>query len=66
MSKFQLIDIEDERTNDAEDNPPVTKEEALVQIQEWNDEMGTFYESIKEFNESEQYWQWVPVNPVSH
>jgi hypothetical protein len=37
---------------------PVTKEEALEQIQEWNDEMGTNYNSIQDFNEKEQYWKW--------
>jgi hypothetical protein len=31
---------------------------ALEQIQEWNTEMGTNYNSISEFNENEQYWQW--------
>lgn len=54
--KYKLIDIEDESSN--EWSEPVTKEEALVYIQEWNEEMGTNYNSITEFNEKEQYWQW--------
>ena len=54
--KYKLIDIEDESSNECSE--PVTKEEALEQIKEWNDEMGTNYESISEFNEKEQYWQW--------
>jgi hypothetical protein len=54
--KYKLIDIEDETSN--EWSEPVTKEEALEQIQEWNDEMGTNYNSITEFNEKEQYWKW--------
>lgn len=54
--KYKLIDIEDESSN--EWSLPVTKEEALEQIQEWNEEMGTNYNSITEFNEKEQYWQW--------
>jgi len=54
--KYKLIDIEDETSN--EWSEPVTKQEALEQIQEWNDEMGTNYNSITEFNEKEQYWKW--------
>jgi len=54
--KYKLIDIEDETSN--EWSEPVTKEEALEQIQEWNEEMGTNYNSITEFNEKEQYWKW--------
>ena len=54
--KYILIDIEDELSN--EWTEPTTKEEALEQIQEWNTEMGTNYNSISEFNENEQYWQW--------
>lgn len=54
--KYKLIDIEDELSN--EWTEPTTKEEALEQIQEWNTEMGTNYNSISEFNEGEQYWQW--------
>jgi hypothetical protein len=57
--KYKLIDIEDESSN--EWSEPVTKEEALEQIQEWNTEMGTNYNSISEFNENEQYWQWEEV-----
>jgi hypothetical protein len=58
--KYKLIDIEDESFN--EWSQPVTKEEALVYIQEWNEEMGTNYNSITEFNEKEQYWQWEEAN----
>ena len=54
--KYKLIDIEDELSN--EWTEPTTKEKALEQIQEWNTEMGTNYNSISEFNENEQYWQW--------
>ena len=54
--KYKLIDIEDETSNAWSE--PVTKQEALEQIQEWNDEMGTNYNSITEFNEKEQYWKW--------
>jgi hypothetical protein len=54
--KYKLIDIEDDLSN--EWTEPTTKEEALEQIQEWNTEMGTNYNSISEFNENEQYWQW--------
>jgi hypothetical protein len=54
--KYKLIDIEDELSNEWAE--PTTKEEALEQIQEWNTEMGTNYNSISEFNENEQYWQW--------
>jgi hypothetical protein len=57
--KYKLIDIEDELSN--EWSEPTTKEEALEQIQEWNTEMGTDYNSISEFNENEQYWQWEEV-----
>jgi hypothetical protein len=57
--KYKLIDIEDELSN--EWTEPTTKEEALEQIQEWNTEMGTNYNSISEFNENEQYWQWEEV-----
>jgi hypothetical protein len=57
--KYKLIDIEDELSN--EWSEPTTKEEALEQIQEWNTEMGTNYNSISEFNENEQYWQWEEV-----
>ena len=57
--KYKLIDIEDESSN--EWSEPITKKEALDQIQEWNDEMGTNYKTIAEFNENEQYWQWQPV-----
>lgn len=57
--KYKLIDIEDESSN--EWSEPITKKEALDQIQEWNDEMGTNYKTIEEFNENEQYWQWQPV-----
>ena len=41
---------------------PVDKKEALNQIQEWNDEMGTNYKTITEFNENEQYWQWQEIS----
>ena len=51
--KYKLIDIEDETSN--EWSEPVTKEEALGQIQEWNEEMGSEYNSIQDFNEKEQY-----------
>jgi hypothetical protein len=54
--KYKLIDIEDELSNEWSEH--TTKEEALEQIQEWNTEMGTNYNSISEFNENEQYWQW--------
>jgi hypothetical protein len=57
--KYKLIDIEDDLSNEWAE--PTTKEEALEQIQEWNTEMGTNYNSIKEFNENEQYWQWEEV-----
>jgi len=57
--KYKLIHIEDELSN--EWTEPTTKEEALEQIQEWNTEMGTNYNSISEFNEKEQYWQWEEV-----
>ena len=57
--KYKLIDIEDESSN--EWSEPITKQEALDQIQEWNDGMGTNYKTIAEFNENEQYWQWQPV-----
>jgi hypothetical protein len=57
--KYKLIDIEDESSN--EWSEPITKKEALDQIQEWNDEMGTNYKTIAEFNEKEQYWQWEEV-----
>jgi len=57
--KYKLIDIEDELSK--EWSEPTTKEEALEQIQEWNTEMGTNYNSISEFNENEQYWQWEEV-----
>ena len=56
MKKYKLIDIEDESSN--EWSEPVTKKEALEQIQEWNNEMETSYNSISEFNEKEQYWKW--------
>jgi hypothetical protein len=54
--KYKLIDIEDETSN--EWSEPVTKEEALGQIQEWNEEMESEYNSIQDFNEKEQYWKW--------
>ena len=54
--KYKLIDIEDESSN--EWSEPITKKEAMDQIQEWNDEMGTNYKTIVEFNENEQYWKW--------
>ena len=54
--KYKLIDIEDESSN--EWSEAVTKAEALEQIQEWNQEMGTNHSSIEEFNEGEQYWKW--------
>ena len=57
--KYKLIDIEDELSNEWAE--PTPKEEALEQIQEWNTEMGTNYNSISEFNENEQYWQWEEV-----
>jgi len=57
--KYKLIDIEDESSN--EWSEPITKKEALDQIHEWNDEMGTNYKTIVEFNENEQYWQWQSV-----
>jgi hypothetical protein len=57
--KYKLIDIEDESSN--ESSEPVTKKEALEQIQEWNEEMGTEYNSIQDFNEKEQYWKWEEV-----
>ncbi len=57
--KYKLIDIEDESSN--EWSEPITKKEALDQIQEWNDEMGTNYKTIEAFNENEQYWQWQSV-----
>ena len=57
--KYKLIDIEDETSNEWRE--PVTKKEALEQIQDWNMEMGTDYGSISEFNEKEQYWQWEEV-----
>ena len=57
--KYKLIDIEDDLSNEWAE--PTTKEEALEQIQEWNTEMGTNYNSISEFNENEQYWQWEEV-----
>jgi hypothetical protein len=58
-AKYKLIDIEDESSN--EWSEPVTKKEALEQIKEWNDEMGTDYKSIAEFNEKEQYWKWEQI-----
>jgi hypothetical protein len=54
--KYKLTDIEDDLSN--EWTEPTTKEEAFEIIQEWNTEMGTNYNSISEFNENEQYWQW--------
>lgn len=57
--KYKLIDIEDDSSN--EWSEPITEKEALEQIQEWNDEMGTNYKTIEEFNENEQYWQWQSV-----
>lgn len=57
--KYKLIDIEDDSSN--ERSEPITEKEALEQIQEWNDEMGTNYKTIEEFNENEQYWQWQSV-----
>lgn len=54
--KYKLIDIEDDSSN--EWSEPITEKEALEQIQEWNDEMGTSYNSISEFNKKEQYWKW--------
>lgn len=57
--KYKLIDIEDETSN--EWSEPISKKEALEQIQEWNDEMGTNYKTIEEFNENEQYWKWEEV-----
>jgi hypothetical protein len=57
--KYKLIDIEDETSNEWSES--TTKQEALEQIQEWNTEMGTNYNSISEFNEGEQYWQWEEV-----
>ena len=57
--KYKLIDIEDELSNEWSEH--TTKEEALEQIQEWNTEMGTDYNSISEFNENEHYWQWEEV-----
>jgi hypothetical protein len=57
--KYKLIDIEDESSN--EWSEPITKEETLKEIQDWNDEMGTNYKTITEFNENEQYWQWQQI-----
>jgi len=57
--KYKLIDIEDETSN--EWSEPVTKGEALGQIQEWNEEMESEYNSIQDFNEKEQYWKWEEV-----
>ena len=57
--KYKLIDIEDESSN--EWSEPITKEETLKEIQDWNDEMGTKYKTITEFNENEQYWQWQQI-----
>jgi hypothetical protein len=54
--KYKLIDIEDESSNDW--TTAASEQEAFEIIQEWNTEMGTNYNSIKEFNENEQYWQW--------
>ena len=54
--KYKLIDIEDESSNDW--TTAASEQEAFEIIQEWNTEMGTNYNSIKEFNEKEQYWQW--------
>jgi hypothetical protein len=55
-AKYRLIDIEDDLSN--EHTEPLTKKEVLDSIKEWNDEMGTNYNSIAEFNEKEQYWKW--------
>ena len=57
--KYKLIDIEDESSNDW--TTAASEQEAFEIIQEWNTEMGTNYNSIKEFNEKEQYWQWEEV-----
>jgi len=57
--KYKLIDIEDESSNDW--ITAASEQEAFEIIQEWNTEMGTNYNSIKEFNEKEQYWQWEEV-----
>jgi len=57
--KYKLIDIEDEESN--WDSEPLTEQEALEQIRDWNDEMLTNYNSIQDFNDGEEYWQWEEV-----
>lgn len=54
--KYKLVDREDPLSN--EWSEPFSKEEALDQIGEWNEQMGTSYSSIGEFNLNEEYWQW--------
>ncbi len=57
--KYKLIDIEDEESN--WDTEPMTEQEALEKIRDWNDEMLTNYNSIQDFNDGEEYWQWEEV-----
>ena len=57
--KYKLIDIEDEESN--LDSKPITEQETLKQIRDWNHQMRTNYNSIQDFNEGEQYWKWEEV-----
>jgi hypothetical protein len=57
--KYRLIDIEDEESNLG--SQPITEEEALSQIRDWNHQMNTYYNSIQDFNDGEEYWQWEEV-----
>ncbi len=57
--KYKLIDVEDEESN--LDSQPITEQEALKQIRDWNNQMNTHYNSIQDFNDGEEYWQWEEV-----
>jgi len=57
--KYKLIDIEDEESNMG--SKPITEQEALKQIRDWNHQMRTNYNSMQDFNDGEQYWQWEEV-----
>jgi hypothetical protein len=57
MKKYKLVDIEDEESNIGLDT--LYENQVMESIREWNDEMGTNYTSIEDFNEKEGYFMWI-------
>ena len=57
--KYKLIDIEDELSNSGAEI--LTLEEAMGEINQWNEDMETYYKSIEDFNAVEEYYKIIEI-----